>query len=271
MHTRLLTTTLFFLLLATVRAEAQFTPPASDVAAENFHIELGLMFWQPTPELTLTTGDVRVGTVDFVSEFGIGDERFREIRAVLKAGRKHKLRFAFVPIKYDQDAVLRRSIVFQNLSFPVAANANATINWDVYRFGYEWDIIARSHGFVGLITEVKYNKVQANVSATGSVLGQSQTLSAAVDQTAPVPTIGGIARGYLGEYVSVTGEFTGLKLDRDEFRAKFYDFDIYGAAHLGKNAGVQAGYRSIDVDFLVDGDEGTMKMTGPYFGGFVRF
>jgi hypothetical protein len=258
-------------LLVGARAEAQFRPPAQNVAAEDFHIELGLMFWQPDPELTLTTGDVRVGTVDFVNEFALPNERFREFRGVLKAGRKHKLRFAYVPIKYDQDAVLRRTIVFQNVTFPVNANANATIEWDLYRFGYEWDVIARSHGFVGLIAEVKYNKIKADVTATASVLGQAQSLSEAVDQAIPVPTIGGIARGYLGEYLSVTGEFTGFKLERDEFRGRFYDFDIYGAVHLGKNTGVQAGYRSIDVDVLADSDAGTMKMTGTYFGGFLRF
>jgi hypothetical protein len=259
------------LLLVAGRAEAQFTPKATLVPAEDFHVELGLMFWQPTPELTLTTGDSRVGTVDFVQEFGIADERFREFRGVLKLGRKHKLRFAHLPIKYNQDAVLQRSITFQNLTFPVNANGNADIKWDVYRAGYEWDALAMSHGFIGLVTEVKYNKVTADVSATAPVLGQNVTITASTAQNAPVPTIGGIARGYIGSYVSLTGEFTGLKLDRDEFRGKFYDFDIYGAVHLGRYLGGQVGYRSIDVDYLVDDDAGTMKMKGPYFGGFVRF
>ena len=40
---------------------------------------------------------------------------------------------------------------------------------------------------------------------------------------------------------------------------------------VGTGGGAQAGYRSMDVDFLVDSDEGTMKMKGPYFGGFLRF
>ena len=261
----------FAVLLVAARAEAQFTPRAEGVPAEDFHVELGTTFWQTEPELTLTTGDARVGTVDFVREFGIGKERFREVRAVLKPGRKHKIRFSRVPLKYNQDAVLERSITFQNLTFPVTANANADINWDIYRFGYEWDVISMPKGFIGLVTELKYNKVKASVSATGPVLGQNQTLSANIDQEAPVPTIGGAARGYLGKYVSITGEFTALKIDREEFGGKFYDFDIYGAAHLGKYVGAQFGYRSIDVDYAMDGEQGTMKMTGPYFGGFLRF
>jgi hypothetical protein len=262
---------LLVLLAAVVRAEAQFTPPPAITPAEDFNVELALMWWQPEPALTLTTGDVRVGTVDFVQEFGLGEKRFREFRATLKPGRKHKLRFSHVPIKYDQDAVLQREVVIENVAFPPGTNANADINWDVYRFGYEWDFVSREHGFIGLVTELKYNRVKAEVTGTASAFGQTQTFDVAVDQTAPVPTIGAIARGYLGQYVSVTGEFTALKVDREAFRGKVYDFEIYGAAHLGKFVGVQVGYRSLDVDYRVDEDEGTMTMKGPYFGGFIRF
>jgi hypothetical protein len=271
MNNRLFTSVAFAALLMASRAEAQFAVQPEVAPAEDFNVELGLMFWQPTPELSLTTGDDRVGTVDFVEEFGIDEERFREFRAVIKPARKHKIRFSYMTFRYDQDAVLQRTLTFQNLTFPVSADANADINWDLYRIGYEWDFVSRSRGFVGLVTELKYNRVEADVTATGQVLGVTQTLSATVDQKAPVPTIGGIARGYLGEYASVTGEFTAFKLDRDEFRGTFYDFDIYGAAHLGKYLGAQVGYRSVTVDFLVDNDAGDMKMKGPYFGGFVRF
>ena len=269
MHTRLTIAAALLSVLAAARAEAQFRPPAA--SPEDFHVELGYMFFTPTPELTLTTGDVRVGTVDFVQEFGIGEDTFREFRAVVKAARKHKIRYARLPIEYDQSAVLQRTITFQNVAFPVTANANTTIKWDVHRIGYEWDFVRSSQAFVGLVTELKYNTVKATVTATGVVNGQTQSLAASVDQSAPAPTIGGIARGYLGKNVSVTGEFTGLKIDRDDFLAKFYDFDIYGAAHLGRNVGLQIGYRSITVDFLVDGDQGSMKMKGRYLGGFVRF
>jgi hypothetical protein len=250
-------------------AEAQFRPQAP--SPEDFHVELGLMFFTPTPELTLTTGDAHVGTVDFVQEFGIEKETFREIRAVVKAARKHKIRYSRLPIEYDPTAVLQRTITFQNVTFPVTANASADIKWDVHRIGYEWDFVRLPSAFVGVIGELKYSTVKATVTATGVVSGQTQSVSASIDQTAPAPTIGGIARGYLGKNFSVTGEFTGLKIDREDFRAKFYDFDVYAATHIGRNVGLQLGYRSLTVDFLVDNDQGAMKMKGRYLGGFVRF
>jgi hypothetical protein len=271
MRIRLLTWFTFVLLIVAARAEAQFTPRPAVVAPEQFNVELAVMWWKPTPELALTFGDARIGTVDFVQDFGIGDERFTEFRLVVKSG-KHKARFSFVPIKYDQDAVLQRTIRIQNVDFPAMADANANIRWDVYRFGYEWDFLTMRRGFIGFVTELKYNNVRADVTGTTRAPLPIQTLAAVFDQKAPVPTIGGIARGYIGDYVSITGELTGLNIDRTpDFRGKFYDLDIYGAGHFGKYVGVQVGYRSLDVDFLVDNDAGTMRMKGPYFGGFVRF
>jgi hypothetical protein len=272
MRSRFLSAVALTTLLAATRAEAQFRVGPETVPAEDFHVELSLMFWQPDPELTLTTGDVSVGAVDFVETFGIESERFREFRVTLKPGRKHKIRFARVPIKYDQDAVLERTISFQNRLFPATFDGNANISWDVYKVGYEWDFLALPRGFVGVVGQVNYNKVNAEVGATGSAFGQPLTVSASLEQNAPVPTLGAVARGYLGDYVSLTGDFTFFKYDNDrDFRGKFYDFDIYGAAHFGKYLGAQVGYRQLDVDFLVDGDAGTMKMKGPYFGGFLRF
>jgi hypothetical protein len=271
MKIRIFASAVLAALLLASRAEAQFSAPPEVVPAEDFTVELGMMFWQPTPDLALTTGDERIGTVDFVQEFAIGDERFREFRAILKPGRKHKVRFSYVTFAYDQDAVLQRTLTFQNLTFPVSATANADINWDVYRFGYEWDFLSRSRGFLGLVTELKYNRVEADVTATTGFLGQTQSVSGSVNQTAAVPTLGAIGRGYLGQYVSITGEFTAFRYENDEFRGKFYDFELYAGAHLGKHVGAQVGYRSLTVDFLVDDDAGDMKMKGPYFGGFVRF
>ena len=55
MRTRLSIAILFTLLLVSTRAEAQFQAPTAPVPGEDFHVELGAMFWTPTPVLTLST------------------------------------------------------------------------------------------------------------------------------------------------------------------------------------------------------------------------
>jgi len=271
-----MTIVLFSVLLMAARAEAQFNV-ADPASGENFHVELGLMFWTPTPELTIQTGALTamgVSRVDLVEEFALEDTRFIEFRSVLKAGRKHKLRIAHVAFEYDKQATLQRTISFGGVTFPVSIPATAHVNWDLWRFGYEYDVVAADRGLFGFITELKHNKVSAELSATG--LGTEAT-----EVTAPIVTIGAIARVYPHRNFSISAEFTGFKVfgfvrtvtDRfvEDLEVKTYDFDIYGTINFGSHVGVQGGYRSISAEYLVEDDSGDLKMKGLYFGGLVRF
>lgn len=269
MSKRLCTCAFLLVLFASVPAYAQFNAPVPPAPGEDYHVEFGAMFWKPSPELAINTNQLAVigNEVDFVEEFGIEDKRFREFRATLKAGRKHKIRFHYVPLSYEQDATIERQFVFGGRTFNVGVAAHADLEWKLWRFGYEWDFVSRSKGFLGLVTELKYNTVKAEISVAG--------ISAEIAEAkAPVPAIGVIGRGYVAKNVSITGEFTGFKVPdaiSEEFDATFWDFDIYSTVNLGRNVGVQAGYRSLDVEYLAEEDFGTLKMKGLYFGGVVRF
>src|SRR5688500_18697357 len=150
-------------LFAATQAEAQFNVP-SPAPGEQFRVELGLMFWQPTPEILIQTGalaQLGQSEVDLVQEFGIEKKRFKEFRVVLKPGRKHKLRFSYVPIEYDEAARLQRTITFGGRVYPVSVDATAHLKWQLWRWGYEYDFVAGEGGFLGFVTELKYNKISA--------------------------------------------------------------------------------------------------------------
>jgi hypothetical protein len=250
-------------------AEAQFRVEEPQPPAERYHAEFGIGFWSPEPELTIRfDGPSGLGTdIDFVQEFGIAKKRFREFRGTLKPGRKHKLRFDYVPFKYDAEAVIQRTFVFGGRQSTVGVPAATDVSWDLWKFGYEWDFYSGPAGFAGIVADVKYNKVSAEVSAIG--LG-----SEIAQANAPVPGFGGIGRGYFSKNVSVTGEFTFFKVPdslTEEIDGTFYDFDVYATVNAGRYVGFQTGYRSITVDYLAAEDAGALKMKGLYFGGVVRF
>jgi hypothetical protein len=255
-HARVITVALFTILLGTASAQAQ----------NNQVAELGVMFWKPTPELTLST-DALVGAgvneVEFVQEFGIEEKYFPEFRAAL--GRNHKFRASFVTFSYDAETIITRTIVFQGRTFDIGAPATADIKWSLYTFGYEWDFVSRDRGFLGVIVDLKYNQIEASIDSP------ALTAAATADVTAPVPTIGVIGRGYLAPAVSITSEFTGINLSPGDDKLKFLDFDLYGTITFGRNVGVQAGYRSVVADYIVDEDTGDLKMRGLYLGAVVRF
>ena len=265
--------------IAAAPAEAQFSVP-DPAPGENFSVELGAMFWSPTPEALIQTGalaQIGESEVDLVQEFGIEEKRFTEFRVVLKAGRKHKIRISHVPMKYDGESVLQRTIEFGGQTFPVNVPATAHLEWSLWRFGYEWDFVAADRGLLGLIVDLKHNRINAELAAEG--FGSEIT-----EATAPVPTVGVIARVYPHRSFSITTEFTGFKMpgfvgdriaeslgDDDDFDAKLVDFDIYGTLNFGRHVGIQGGYRSLTADYLIEEDSGDLKMKGTYFGGVLRF
>src|SRR5262245_46705017 len=119
MRIRLLATLLFMVSIA-ARAEAQLNVP-SPAPAENFHVDLGLMVWHPTPGIEIQTGGLSAAgfpAVDFVKEFDLADERFMEFRSVFKAGRKHKFRVSHITFEYNATAPITRDISFGGATFP---------------------------------------------------------------------------------------------------------------------------------------------------------
>ena len=276
MHIRLLAAALFCLLLS-ARAEAQFRVP-EPAPGEQFHVELGLFWWEPTPVLQIQTGGLAAlgqSEVDFVHEFGIENERFKEFRSVIKAGKKHKIRVSHVLAEYNASTTLQRTISFGGQTFPVSVPATADLKWKVWRFGYEWDFVAMDRAVLGFITELKVNTVSADLEAAG--FGSEFT-----EVEAPVPTIGGIARVYPHKTFSLTAEFTGFKvpgflakkitsaIDNDA-DATVFDLDLYGTLNFGSHVGAQIGYRSLTADYLLDEDAGDLELKGWYFGGLIRF
>jgi hypothetical protein len=258
-------------LLTAVPARAQygFQGLSDPATGETYHVEIGGYLWNPTPTVLITSESLGiVGTrIDFVEDFQIEKQTFRQLKVVLRPGRKHKFRFEYTPIRYSNDnAVLRRSIVFNGQRFDVALPVAAEMKWNAMRFGYEWDFVYRDRGFVGLVLEAKHTDVQATVA---NILVGEEFVSA----KAPIPAIGLIGRGYVVPNVSITGEFTAFRLpDVDEnYQGNFYDFDLYGTVNFSDHFGVQAGYRAVTVFYRVDEDEGDLKVKGLYFGGVLRF
>ena len=255
-------------LLVTALCAGAAVAAAAPAAAQNTNVgEVSLLFWTPDPDLLLQSGSITAATgideIDFVQEFGIERETLPEIR--LSVGRRHKFRLHYIPVRYSADAVIERTITFSGQTFTVGAPASTDIDWDIWRFGYEWDFVSTERGFVGVIGGLRYNRLDASVESPA--LAQV----AATEQKAPVPTIGAIGRGFLHEMVSITAEFSGLRINTDDVEAKFLDFDINGAVTFGRYIGVQGGFRQITVDYFIDDDVGDLRLRGPYIGVVARF
>ena len=256
---RLVTTAVCFLALASLTAPAY--------AQNGRHGEVSVLFWQPDPDLVLSSSSIRAATgepdIAFVETFGIEDDAFPEIRARL--GRSHKFRFSYVPVKYEAEATVTRTLTIQGQTLTIGAPASTEVKWDLLHFGYEWDFVSREQGYVGVIAELKYQRLDASIDSP--LLREAATL----DQNAPVPTIGVAFRGHPVPMIGLGGEFGGLRVSGDDFEASLFDFDFNGLVQFGSWVGVQGGYRSVTIDFDADDESGDLKLRGPYIGAILRF
>jgi len=259
-------------LLVASPAAAQFTPRSLNDPAtgEQFHIEGAAGFWMPSANMSIASEALGIvgSTIDFKKDLGLTDQRLSELQIVGRPARRHKLRFAYIPIDYVQDNGFKipHDIIFNGQKYASGIPTNSELLWKAYRFAYEYDFITRNRGFGGFIVEAKYTDVTASL--------ETPVVNQFIHAKAPIPAIGGIARFYVVPNISVTGEVTGVKIPDSiskEYKAHYADVDIYGTLNFTNNIGVQGGFRSIDVGYHVDSDTGSFVLRGIYFGVVARY
>jgi hypothetical protein len=256
------------LLVGAVPASAQFTLWNEGASGELYHVEFSAGYWFPSAHMTIESEYLGIvgSNIDLKKDLGLTDQRFNELHVVGRLSPKHKLRFEYIPMLYDQSAKLTKDIVFRAQRYRVGLPVNSQLDWKAYRFAYEYDFITRDKGFGGFIVDAKYTDVKAGL--------QSPVLNEFIHARAPIPTLGGIVRYYFVPNVSLTGELTGISIPdviSKEYKAHYLDLDIYGTLNFTKNIGGQFGYRTFDVGYLVEKDTGSFNLRGIYFGIVARY
>jgi hypothetical protein len=258
------------LLLAASPAAAQYTTfnQPDPATGEKYHVELAFGLWNPTPEIIFSSEQFGIpgSNISLQEDLDAAKKTFRDFRLVLRPARKHKFRAEYVPIKYEVDTVLRRSIIFNGNLYQVGLPVQGALKWDAWRFGYEYDFIYRDRGYLGIIAEAKYTHVSADLA--------TPLISEFAEARAPIPALGLVGRGYLLPNLAVTGEFTAFRLpesDSRDYSGRYYDFDVYATLNFTNNFGVTGGYRRLTLGYQVDNDFGDFRMKGLYVMGVARF
>lgn len=259
---------------AALPASAQYSPrPLNEPAnGERFHIEAGAGYWNPSADMTVSSGGsgalsgIAGTSINAKNDLGFTDQRLPQFQLTLRPAQAHKFRFQYVPIKYEGSTTLEKDLVFNGIRYRFGIPVTSTLDWKAYRFGYEYDFVRKNRGFGGFILEAKYTDVNVQLA--------SPLLLEYARARAPIPAIGGIGRFYVVPNISITGEVTGFKLPDsidERYGAHYVDVDIYGTVNFTNNIGVQGGYRSLDMGYLVKQDTGSFVFKGIYFGVIARY
>jgi hypothetical protein len=249
-------------------AAAQFRPDP-EVVGEDYHLEFAFNLWWPTAEPVVNSEALGIlGTdINLVDDLGLEQKMLTDLRLVFRPSPKHRLRFEYLPMNYDQPAgQVNREFIFNGQRYPVGLPVATTAQFKTVRLGYEYDFFYRPRGFIGIVFDVKVTDVNVGLN---SPIGDEFAKA-----LAPIPTIGGAFRVYPAKNLALNGEFGYFRVPEsisEEYRGRYVDWDVNATFNLHKNFGLQAGYQKIDIFYQVRNDTGALKFSGFYFGGTTRF
>jgi hypothetical protein len=135
-------------------------------------------------------------------------------------------------------------------------------------FGYEFDFLYFSRGFVGAGINATLTNIDVNL--------RSPIGAEFIETSAPIPSFNFAGRGYVTPNLAVDAELKFFRIPESierqiEGDGSYTDFDIRGTYNINKYIGAHLGWRKTSVFYTVDNDTGDLKFKGLYFGGVVRY
>jgi hypothetical protein len=266
---------LFFAFIAVVPQLRAADPPANSDDFDAYKIKFNA-FWfyaQPTGTFSGTRAN---GSFDLQADVAFQSYSTFTGRVDWKFTRKNHLFFAVTPFSHTKQFVAARTIVFQGQTFDVGVSASAQLQVNAYAPGYQYDIIRRKRGHLGIQAQLDIFDVQGTVSAAAQVTNGVPRVSQRAQGSlrAPLPVAGPDARLYLLPHSSrlfVTGNLLGMYFfGYGNFLSTIDTVGLTVNKHISARAGYQLGTR-LNVNSKTDRIGLNLTQKGPVVGAEFSF
>jgi len=235
------------------------------IPALAFEVGVRGYYWFPglSGDLRVDGNGVTGTTIDLEDDLGMDDKSYPVIEIFGGLGNHH-LSFSYYSCDYEGSKTLSKTIDFNGLNYTVTTLVNTSLEYDVYDFMYQYDLLDMENilaGFsLGLVGKVKL--------FDGNVSVQSTAQSTNQDFTAPIPMLGlnlhmGILLDILEARLLVAGigygDGTVFDSQADVSYTPFPFLDIHG------------GYRLFAIDIDTDDVQADYNTSGPYVAITISF
>jgi hypothetical protein len=214
---------------------------------DNYKLRLDAYWFYSNPSGTIQ-GNSDTVPVDFDKDLGFNTYSTFSGKADWKFTHKNHFYVSVSPFYTTRQTTLTRDITFQGQTFAAGTSVNSNLHALLVAPGYQYDIIRRKRGHLGLGVQFDLFNTSAKISESGQANGAGETISARGSLLAPIPVAGPEFRLYLtnsprlfiegnvygmyffgyGNFVS-TADTVGLTLNR----------------YISLNAGYQLGSRLV--------------------------
>ena len=189
-----------------------------------------------------------------------------------KFTHKNHIYIMGIPYNSSHQTVLTRTITFQGQTFEVGLTVSSTMDSPLYIVGYQYDIIRRRRGHLGLGLQINLFDSSASIHATAQVVNgvQHPAISASASLLAPIPVAGPDFRLYLtnSPRLFVEGNVYGMYFfGYGDFVSTSGDLGFTINKHVSVSAGYQLGSRLVVNNDASNKRIGlTMTQKGPMVG-----
>jgi hypothetical protein len=246
---------LLLVLAAPARSPAQdLLPPA-----EQYTVRLEYLWWSPTPsgQIQKGLGDFEGTLLDIEQDLDVESGKANGLRGVFRLGGSWKLRGGWTPLDFRGDAVVGRPFVYGTLVARAGDEAATSFKGNLIEADVEWDFVEQQWGFFGVLGGVRYfdvDTVLVNVTTAARV---------AETERLPVPVLGLASRAYLGEWLSLEGELSGITAGS---LGHLWEWLVALRVHPTDRLALTAGYRSLALEGENDRDFLSLKLRTWTFG-----
>jgi hypothetical protein len=197
---------------------AAFSQVADKEDFDNYHLRIDTAWYYSDPSGNIhgsaTTDN---GTIDLQKDLGFTSYSTFSAKADWKFTRKNHLYVSVIPFKFSRQTVLNRTITFQGQTFNAGLTTNSSLDTLFVAPGYQYDIIRRRRGHLGIGLQMDLFNTTAKINAAAQVTGDGvhhNAVSASGSLLAPIPVAGPSFRFYVTDSprVFIEGNVLGMYL-----------------------------------------------------------
>lgn len=249
-------------------AEAQSGGPVLPAPHAPRRVEVVVGAWHPGPNLRLaaTDRDILGTEIDLRRDLAMEPRWLADVQARIRVAQRHAFRVEYLPVLGDGRAVLDRDVTYLGEVFAAGERVTSTLDWRVYRFGYEYGVVSRPNVTASVTLEARHSDLRLGLASARIVTrGRSRI---------PMPAVGGAVRYAANQRVLLTADAAAfIVADNDEgtFGGRFVDAALNAAVDVAPHLAVQVGVRTIDIRHLGKSNAGRGRLTGLFLGAVVGY
>ncbi|MGC1449889.1 MAG: hypothetical protein WA830_07625 [Candidatus Sulfotelmatobacter sp.] len=184
---------------------------------------------------------------DINKDFGFGSYSTFTGKLDWHFAHKHHFLLAGTPNSTSKTSTLSRTIMFAGQTFDVGAAVTASLDGINIAPGYQYDIIRRDHGYLGLEIDLNFIQTTGKLSLAGNAGSVAGSATGSRTFWAPVPDFGPVFRWYPlhdSNRLSFGGSFRGMPFfGYGNYMTGRADVGVGLTRHLNIRGGYQMGTR----------------------------